>query len=73
MAKSPHYVNSKGEEIDFTVQVATRPNLRDGRSYMFVYRGKSILEQMFDKCEVDPSVEEFLEESDGQNFFVKSF
>lgn len=59
MAKSHHYVNSKGEEIDFTVQVATRPNLRDGISYMFQYRGKSILEQMFDKCEVDPSVEEF--------------
>jgi hypothetical protein len=57
MAKSHNYVNSKGEEIDFTVQVATRPNLRDGT--MFVYRGKSILEQMFDKCEVDPSVEEF--------------
>lgn len=59
MAKSPHYVNAQGQEIDFTVQVATRPNLRDSISYMFQYRGKNILEQMFDKCEVDLTVEEF--------------
>jgi hypothetical protein len=59
MAKSQRYVNAQGEEIDFTVQVATRPNLRDSISYMFQYRGKIILEQMFDKCEVDNTVEEF--------------
>ena len=59
MAKSQRYVNAQGEEIDFTVQVATRPNLRDRISYMFQYRGKNILEQMFDKCEVDLTVKEF--------------
>jgi hypothetical protein len=59
MAKSQHYINAHGEEIDFTVQVATRPNLRDSISYMFQYRGKNVLEQMFDKCEVDLTVEKF--------------
>ena len=56
MAKSNHYVNKKGEQIDFTVHVTTRPNLRDGIGEMLMYRGKNVLEIMFDKCVVDPTV-----------------
>jgi len=56
MAKSNHYLNSKGEQIDFTVHVTTRPNLRGGNTEMLMYRGKNILEMMFDKRTVDPTV-----------------
>jgi len=54
--KSDHYKNSKGEQIEFRVLVYTRPNLRDGIGEMLMYRGKTILEIMFDKCMVDPDI-----------------
>jgi hypothetical protein len=54
--KSDHYKNSKGEQIEFKVLVYTRPNLRDGVGEMLMYRGKTILEIMFDKCKVDPDI-----------------
>lgn len=57
--KSDHYKNQNGEQIDFTLHVYTRPNFRDGTGEMFMYRGKNILETMFDKCEVDPNVTSF--------------
>ena len=59
MPKSEKYLNQKGEQIDFTVHVTTRPNLRDGVGEMLMYRGKNILETMFDKCVVDPSITQF--------------
>ena len=54
--KSEHYLNSKGEQIDFTVKVYTRPNLRDGVNEFLMYMGKAQLETMFDKCVIDPTV-----------------
>jgi hypothetical protein len=57
MPKSFFYKNLKGEEYDFDVQVYTRPNLRDGVGEMLMYMGRSILEQMFDKCEIDEKTE----------------
>ena len=54
--KSDHYKNSKGEQIEFKVLVYTRPNLRDGVGEMLMYRGKTILEIMFDKCKVEPDI-----------------
>lgn len=59
MPKTNHYKNSHGQEIDFTLYVRTRPNLRGSLDEMFMYRGKSILETMFDKCAVDQNVTEF--------------
>lgn len=59
MSKSNHYLNQNNEQIDFTVHVTTRPNLRDGTGEMFMYRGHNILETMFDKCVVDPNVTAF--------------
>lgn len=59
MAKSDNYINSKGEQIDFTVHVTTRPNLRDGVGEMLMCRGRKILETMFDECKIDPKVTKF--------------
>lgn len=58
MITSDHYKNSKGEQVDFELQVFTRPNLRDGRGEMFVYIGKQHLSKMFDECAVDNTVED---------------
>ncbi len=51
--KLPEYVNKAGEQIDLWVKVLTRPNLRSGMHEMFIYRGKSILENIFDKKKID--------------------
>ena len=59
MAKSDKYLNSKGQQIDFTVHVTTRPNLRDGIGEYLMYRGKNILEIMFDACAIDPTITQF--------------
>ena len=59
MPKSKHYLNSKGEQIDFTVDVYTRPNLRCPTGEMFAYMGKNILEIMFDKLTIDKSIKSF--------------
>jgi hypothetical protein len=56
MPMSLLYVNQNGEQVDFQLLVHTRPNLRDGMGEMLMYRGRNILETMFDKCTVDPTV-----------------
>lgn len=56
--KSDDYKNSKGEQIDFTVNVFTRPNLRGSFNEMFMYQGKAALETMFDVCKVDENIKE---------------
>lgn len=57
--KSQHYLNKKGEQIDFTVRVHQRPNLRGGFDEMFMYQGKQILENMFDECKIDEQTTSF--------------
>lgn len=56
MPKSDKYINSKGDQIDFTLEVFTRPNLRDGQREMLMYQGKPYLEIMFDQCTLDEKV-----------------
>lgn len=56
MPKSDLYKNSKGEQIDFTLKVYTRPNLRGSEGEMLMYMGKHLLETMFDKCVVDEKI-----------------
>ncbi len=57
--KSENYINSKGEQIDFQVDVYTRPNLRDETGAMLAYVGKNILEIMFDQCKIDKTITSF--------------
>ena len=56
MPKSDKYINGKGEQIDFTLEVFTRPNLRDEQGEMLMYQGKLYLEIMFDRCTIDEKV-----------------
>ena len=51
--KTEKYLNSIGEQIDLTVDVYTRPNLRSGdASEMLLFTGKDKLAAMFDDCVV---------------------
>ena len=50
--KSENYKNSLGEEIDFTVYVTQRPNLRNDE--MLAYMGIVQLKEMFDECKINP-------------------
>jgi hypothetical protein len=52
--KSDHYKNANGEQIDFTVFVHQRPNLRNNE--MLSYVGITYLKEMFDGCKVNPTV-----------------
>lgn len=52
------YINKQGNEINFLLQVKTRPNLRDGNHEMRLYVGRSILENIFDKKVVDEKTKE---------------
>lgn len=47
----PSYKNKQGKQVDLTVAVYTRPNLRDNE--MFAYVGMPILKNIFDVCAVD--------------------
>ena len=47
------YINSKNVEIDLLVLVWTRPNLRGSLTEMTMYRGKHILDNLFDNLLVD--------------------
>lgn len=51
--KSTHYVNSKGEQVDFVLFVETRPNLRNPNHEMQMYIGKSIVDNIFENKVVD--------------------
>lgn len=51
--KLPSFKNKNGQEIDYILNIFTRPNLRDGTHEMFIYSGKQILENIFDKKVVD--------------------
>ena len=57
MAVSEHYINKRGEQIDFTVYVYTRPNLRSSMDEFFMYQGQRQLEQMFDEGVIDDTVD----------------
>lgn len=46
--KSDHYKNAKGEQIDFTMYVYQRPNMRNGEQQMLCYVGLKDIEKMFD-------------------------
>ena len=56
--KNSAYKNKKGQEIDLYVKVFTRPNLRDGEHEMFLYVGRPILENIFDKKLINENVKE---------------
>lgn len=56
--KCASYKNKKGQEIDFHLKVWTRPNLRDGTHEMFLYVGRPILENIFDKKQIDEHTKE---------------
>jgi hypothetical protein len=51
--KSDLYKNQTGDEVDFTLSVFTRPNFRDGTREMFMYIGKSIIDNVFEKKQID--------------------
>lgn len=51
--KSDFYKNSKGEQIDFTLYVYQRPNMRNGEQQMLCYVGLREIEKMFDAGEPD--------------------
>lgn len=51
--KSNHFRNSKGEQVDFTLYVNQRPNLRNDE--MLAYVGIVNLREMFDECKVNPN------------------
>jgi len=59
MPKSNRYINANGEQIDFTVHVYTRPNLRDEVGEMMMFRGRDILEIMFDRNKVNETITRF--------------
>ena len=50
ISKNPRYKNAKNKDIDLTVFISVRPNLRDETA---AYVGFSILENLFDICKVD--------------------
>lgn len=54
--KSNHNLNSKGEQIDFTVYVHQRPNLRNDE--ILAYVGINQLREMFDDCKVNKDTKE---------------
>ncbi len=56
MPYHPDFKNSHGEGIDLHVLVFTRPNLRSDEYQ--VYMGKSIIENLFDKVQVDEKTKE---------------
>jgi hypothetical protein len=51
--KMHSFKNKHGKEIDYMLKVYTRPNLRDGTHEMLLYVGKSILDNIFDKKQID--------------------
>jgi hypothetical protein len=53
MSFHPEYKNKKEEQIDLQVLVFTRPNLRGSETEMLMYMGKTHLDNIFDKCQVD--------------------
>ncbi len=58
MPKSPKYLNSLGEEIDLTVKVFTRPNLRGYNEEMLAYVGITSLKNIFDELIIDDKKQE---------------
>jgi hypothetical protein len=54
MSKSRYYKNSKGEQIDFSVNVVTCPNFRDGPDNLLIHQTKEALRKMFDDFVIDP-------------------
>lgn len=49
--------NAKNEDVEIIVHVKTRPNLRDGQHEMLLYVGRSLLDNIFDKKEIDMETE----------------
>ncbi len=54
--KSSRYINGKGNQYSFLVNVYTRPNLRGSVSEMIMYQGQPYLRKMFDEGVSDPLI-----------------
>lgn len=55
MSRSKFYVNSRGEQVYFTVKVSTCPNLRSDSEKVLIPQTKELLRKMYDDFAIDPS------------------